>query len=276
MRLSDPFPEISLLGIYGLSIAVVLLALGIGFVLGRRKKYTKGGAKEASIGSAVAATLGLLAFMLAFTFNMTAERFSERKALLLEEVNAIATTYLRADFLSKTGERQARSLLAEYAQLRDFNPGDIDEEDYSRRLQRSEEIHQEIWRLVAEHADGGFDSVKLRAFYEPLNEVIDFHTRRVLVGGSYRIPVPIWVALYSITALAMFGIGFQLGASRSGSLPVAIALSIAFSLVILLIADLDRSGQGLLLVDQAPMHELSTMLQAAEREAVTPDGVPPD
>ena len=268
MYLTDFFPQLSLLQIYGISIVLVLLSLGVGFALGRRKKYTKGGPKDSSIGSAVAATLGLLAFMLAFTFNMTAERFSQRKALLLEEVNAIATTYLRADFLNATAERRARELLTEYAQLRDFDPGNIDEEDLSHRLSRSEEIHKEIWRLVAEHADEDYDSEKLRAFYEPLNQVIDFHTRRVLVGGHYRIPTPIWVALYSITALAMFGIGFQLGASRSGSLPVATALSLAFSLVILLIADLDRGGQGFLLVDQAPMHQLSEALQAAEKSAL--------
>lgn len=267
MRLTDPFPELSLLAIYAISILLVLLSLGAGYALGHRKKYIKGGPKDSSIGSAVAATLGLLAFMLAFTFNMTAERFGERKALLLEEVNAIATTYLRADFLESDARQQARALLAEYTRLRAFEPGVIDEESYIRRLKRSEAIHQELWQLVAQHIERGVDPEKLQAFYQPLNEVIDFHTRRILVGGYYKIPEPIWVALYSVTALAMFGIGFQLGASRSGSLPVATALALAFSLVILLIADLDRSSQGFLLVDQTPMFQLRDMLQLQQEKA---------
>ena len=220
--------------------------------------------KDASIGSAVAATLGLLAFMLAFTFNMTAQRFEQRKALLLDEANAIETTYLRADFLSASDRNRARGLLAEYAQLRAFDPRTISEQEYLYALQRSEEIHDELWKIVARLSDSGYGTEKLRAFYIPLNQVIDFHTSRVYVGGHYRIPSAIWSALYAITALAMFGIGFQLGVSRSGSPQVAVALALAFSLVILLIADLDRVDQGLLLVDQKPMAELSQRLQRAE------------
>lgn len=267
MNLSDPFSTLHLGGLYMLSILLVIAALGLGFLLGRRARRLGKAPRDTSVGSAVAATLGLLAFMLAFTFNMTAERFAQRKALLLEEVNAVATTYLRADFLNKSGETKARALLAEYAQTRDFNPLTIELQDYLRRIARSEQIHDELWAVVAAHVDSGFDIEQLKAFYEPLNEIIDYHTRRVQVGGRYQIPPPIWVALYTITGLSMFGIGFQLGVARGGSPQVAIALALSFSLVILLIADLDRSGEGFLTVDNSAMAELSANLQ--QRQKIT-------
>ncbi|MFI2812054.1 MULTISPECIES: hypothetical protein [Microbulbifer] len=273
MTFNTFFSSLPLWGVCAFAIMVVLVSLAAGMLLGRILARGNKEVSEGSIGSIVAATLGLLAFMLAFTFNMTAERFGARKALLLEEINAISTAYLRADFLDEKGTARARELLAEYAQVRAFDPYTLDEREYLRALARSEQIQASLWALVAEHESRGYGAGELRAFYQPLNEVFDYHTRRVLVGGRYQIPAPIWMALYAITALSMFGIGFQLGTSRGASPLVALALALAFSLVILLIEDLDRSYEGLLVVDQGPMAELSQQLQAAERRRL---GAGPD
>ena len=70
---------------------------------------------EAPLGSFVGAMLGLLAFILAFTFGMTASRFDARRQLVLEESNAIGTTYLRAGLLPQTQGLEVRRLLREYA-----------------------------------------------------------------------------------------------------------------------------------------------------------------
>ncbi|WP_323846329.1 hypothetical protein [Microbulbifer magnicolonia] len=267
MDAPDSLFTLTLFQIYWLSILVVLGSLAIGHFLGRRSTR-KGDVSDASLGSAVAATLGLLAFMLAFTFNLVAERYAQRKALVLEEANTIGTTYLRADLLEPRRRERARALLAEYAALRDINLRDLS--DFPSRMQRTEVIQADLWALVAQLSAEGYDPVRLRDFYEPLNSVIDSHNSRVVIGMQYQIPTPIWVALYAITALAMFAIGFQLGSSRRGSPQVAVALALAFSLVILLIADLDRSFEGFLLVDQRPMAELHERL-LRERSQVPPD-----
>jgi hypothetical protein len=49
--------------------------------------------KEAPVGAMVGSHLGLLAFLLAFTFGMAADAF-QRKLALVDEANAIRTTYL--------------------------------------------------------------------------------------------------------------------------------------------------------------------------------------
>src|SRR6059058_6240216 len=73
--------------------------------------------KEAPVGTMVGATLGLLAFILAFTFGLAATRFDTRRQLLLDEANAIGTTYLRAGMLPEQGE-QIRALLRDYVDAR--------------------------------------------------------------------------------------------------------------------------------------------------------------
>ncbi|WP_193163006.1 bestrophin-like domain [Microbulbifer hainanensis] len=264
MFLRDPFNALSLTAVCAASILLVLIALAVGNLFGRRTAR-RGKSGDASLGSAVAATLALLAFMLAFTFNMAANRFIQRKALLLDEVNIISTTYLRADLLPAPERKRARALLAEYVNLRDFHPSKV--VDFEERLVRSEAIQRELWQIVGQLSTSGYDGLRLRGFYEVLNELIDSNTSRLYVGINYHIMPPIWAALYVITALAMFGIGFQQGVGRRGSLQVELSLALAFSVVIVMIADLDRSYQGLLIVEQTPMSELNERLQASQRAA---------
>lgn len=255
--------------IYLITVALVLCALALGVFWGRRrlKKETING--ESSIGSAVAATLGLVAFVLAFTFNMTADRFNERKALLLQEVNTIQAAYLNAGFLEEMERERARGLLAEYVDLRDFDPSTpVSPAD----IARSEEIQRELWQLVQGHIDWDYNADYLRQFADPVNRMMDLHRARVVVGLQYRIPAPLWLALYFMTILAMFAIGYQLGSSRGGSAQVVLALALTFATVILLIADLDRANEGVLLVDQVPMSNLNQRFKALrERESPAPE-----
>ena len=65
----------------------------------------------------VGAMLGLLAFILAFTFGLVAARFDTRRQVLLDEANAIGTTYLRAGMLPEQGEK-IRALLRDYVSVR--------------------------------------------------------------------------------------------------------------------------------------------------------------
>ena len=91
--------KIPLWGVFCLTVAMVLVSIWIGTFLGQRRRRKPDHEAEASLGAIISATLGLLAFMLAFTFGIAAERFQTRRQLLLEEVNAIGTTYLRAGLL---------------------------------------------------------------------------------------------------------------------------------------------------------------------------------
>src|ERR1700757_3317832 len=130
------------LPLWGLFIAillVVLLSVECGYRLG---KYRRGQQeKEAPVGTMVGATLGLLAFILAFTFGLAASRFDNRRQVLLDEANAIGTTYLRAGMLPEQGE-QIRELLRDYvgARLDAVRSGSVVE-----GIRRSENIQQQIW-----------------------------------------------------------------------------------------------------------------------------------
>jgi hypothetical protein len=77
-----------LAGMFLIPLIVVLIPIYIGQRYGIYRKKKSENLQNASVGSVVAAAFGLLAFMLAFTFQIAAGRYEARKELLLEEVTA--------------------------------------------------------------------------------------------------------------------------------------------------------------------------------------------
>ena len=112
------FNVIPIWGLFLVTAAVVLLSLEAGYRLGRYRSALDQHEKEASTGTMVGATLGLLAFLLAFTFNMASSRYDARRQAFLSEVTAIGTAYLRADLLPEPYRGESRDLLREYVDLR--------------------------------------------------------------------------------------------------------------------------------------------------------------
>src|SRR5262245_56224072 len=108
MYLHGLLDSLPLWGQFLITVAVVLLSVEGGYRLGRYRCRRPDPEKESSVGSMVGGTLGLLAFLLAFTFGLAASRFDARRLVLLDEVNAIGKAYLRADFLPEPRRKQVR------------------------------------------------------------------------------------------------------------------------------------------------------------------------
>jgi hypothetical protein len=86
--------------VVGALIALFLLAAEVGFRAGRRHGRRVGD-REPQVGTIQGALLGLLALLLGFSFAMAQSRYDTRRALVVDEANAIGTTYLRAQLLPK-------------------------------------------------------------------------------------------------------------------------------------------------------------------------------
>jgi hypothetical protein len=247
--------------IFAFTVVFVFLSILGGIRLGAISKQPEEG--EASIGSIVGASLGLLAFLLAFTFNMTANRFDQRKQLLMEDVNAIATVYRRAGMLPQPYAADARALLREYVDLR---VRVVQEPDMLiDMMARSEEIQYQLWiemeKLIAQERL----SIAHSLYIQSLNYVFDIYAKRVILGSQYRIPGAIWLGLYLITAMAMVTVGYQSSLSKRRRYPVYIVLAIAFSAVIVMIADLDRATGGSVTLSHQPLVEIQQKILALPR-----------
>lgn len=241
------------------TIGLVLLALQAGVRLGTRRRR-RGTAKLEVSGAMVGATMGLLAFMLAFTFNAAAGRHEARKKLVIEEANAIETTWLRAGFLQEPRRVAMRELLRTYVNVRvKVAFGQVSLAD---GLHHTEELHDKMWALAVEsgHAEPG--SIAIGLFVQSLNQVIDLHLERLTVAVRNRVPFTIWTTLYVVMFIGMFMMGAQIGQGETRHPGTEIALAVSFSLVLLMIADLDRPQQGLVRVSQQAMMDVQTKLDS--------------
>jgi hypothetical protein len=157
-------------------VAVVLLSIEGGHRLGTYRRRRSEQEDRPPVGEMVAATLALLAFLLAFTFGLAASRFDVRRGLVVEEANAIGTTYLRAALLPEPHRAEVRTLLRDYVDVRleAVEPGKLD-----RSIARSKELHARLWDHATAAGRENPASIVVGLFIGSLNEVIDLHTKRL-------------------------------------------------------------------------------------------------
>jgi hypothetical protein len=253
------------LPIWGVLLAVLLVSL-VAIELGfRRGRYVQQRAdqeeKEAPVGAMVGATLGLLAFLLAITFGIVEDSFHARKVAVLEEANEVRAAYLRADFIPEPHRAEVRRILREYVDERLQWAGALD----SHAPLKSRALLDQLWRHAgaAEQVDPSSNGISL--FVESVNRVISCHEERVMLRERSRIPTPFAIVLLSLAILSFGGMGYHGGVAGTTRSPVMLIAALSFSMVIMLIADLNRPGQGWINVSQDAMLDLRLSLQASGR-----------
>ncbi len=253
------FDGVPVWGLLLATIVLVALALEAGVLVGRQRQTRAGGKAEVS-GAMVGATMALLAFMLAFTFNGAASRHDVRKGLVIEETNAIDKTWRRAGFLTEPYRSDIRGLLRNYVDVR--VKAAAGKMEMGEATHRSEALHDKMWALAVEVEQKEAGGRAGGLFIQALDEVIDLHLKRVTIGYHSRVPPTIWVTLYMLMAIAMAMMGIQVGLSGARHIGMELALAISFSVVLFVIVDLDRPLEGLINVSQQAMEELQLRLNA--------------
>jgi hypothetical protein len=258
MDFSGPLDFMPLWLLLVTTIVFVCLAVEAGYRLGKYRR-AHSPEKDAPVGAMVAAMLGLLAFMLAFTFGLAASRFDERRHTILNDANAIGTTYLRAGLLPEPHRAEIRALLREYVdvRLKGVQAGALKE-----AMARSVELHAKLWNQATAVAALDPHSIVTGLFIQSLNELIDLHATRAMVGLRSRIPAIIWIALYFVAVLTMATMGYQEGLAGPRRSLASLALVITFSSILFLILDLDRPQEGFLTAGQQSMLDVQTSINA--------------
>lgn len=236
--------------------AVVFIALACtegGYRLGdwRRKKLKH--ESDAPLATVVASTLGLLAFMLGFTFNVALSRFDERRVAVLDDANDIGTTYLRANFIEQPQREQIKKLLREYVQVR--VRGIVAGTEIDNPVIKSESIQNQLWTAATTVAREHPTPVTA-LFIGALNDTIDMHSKRVDIDINARVPMPVWLVLFAVSILSMVGVGYYFGLANNRSWAETLILVATFSLVMYLVADLERPNEGTIKASQQPMLDL--------------------
>ena len=230
---------------------IFLLFFEIGYLIGKYRRSKGAEKSDAAISPATASILGLFAFLIAFTFNLSAQKLDTRKQNVLIEANAIGTAHLRADLLQDPYRSRIKDLLREYTDVR-LKIASAEKEKRVEYLAKSLEIQDLLWdEAVMASKDANDAATKL--VIESLNEVFDMHSNRVAASIYNRIAGNIWFMLFAVGVLGMLMTGIQNGIYGPRRYIAIIPLMLAFTLVFALIEDMDNHARGLFKVGQQPM-----------------------
>lgn len=236
-------------------IGFIMLSIWSGVVFVRlRKERRKKSTELGHLNTVVGGTLGLVALILAFTFNITLTRFDARKHYLLQEVNAIETTWLRAGLISEPRSSEVKDLLLEFVRLRVATGKQT--EKILEVIPQSNKIEKKIWFHVKELSKNEPRNDIFNAlFIEAVNEMFDDQTKRLTATLSYRIPTLIWISFFVLILISMFGVGCIFGEKKETNWQIILVLALALGIVIATIIDLD-STSGVIQINYAPIFDL--------------------
>jgi len=247
-------------------MGVLLVAEEVGFRVKGRMKSGSDNIEKGDIALILGAILTLLALLLGFTYAMSGSRYETRRQLVVEEANAIGTTYLRAKALPEPRSSQIQELLRQYAALRiefararDESPEKVREVD-----NRSKELHSLIWSHAVALARENPNPVT-SIFLQTLNEMIDLHSKR-LAAYRNRVPLSIYLVLFVVSIITLWLVGYYFGRRQGGRILATVVVLLLAS-VMWLIMDLDQPVRGAIKASQQSLIELHQDLSQEPRDA---------
>lgn len=237
---------------------VVLIPIFLGQRYGTSRSKKLDDLQHTPVGSVVGAAFGLLAFMLAFTFQIVTNRYDARKELLLDEVTNIRTTYLRAGLLKEPLRSESKNLLIEYIDLRAQLASDTTK--LTLAISRSQQILGKLWENAETLAEEDRSSEVYALYTTSVNDLVEKFNQRLTMTFEYRIPSMVLWILFIIAFFSMFSLGYQFGISGKGSFHINVLLAIIFAVVMFLIMALDRPETGVARLNQKPVLSLQKQL----------------
>lgn len=222
----------------------MLAFLELGRKIGVRHMAKDAEGARAGVGAVEGAVFALLGLLIAFTFSGAASRFDTRRQMLVEEVNAIGTAYLRIDLLPPSERPPLREAFRQYVDTRlevyrQFpNIAAVRE-----KLEQATALQRVIWNqaVAACHAGGNQSATML--LVPALNQMIDITTTRTMAAQLH--PPTVIFAMLAVLALAsssLVGYSMAGGKTRSWVHIVGFAAIIAVTMYVILDIEYPRLG----------------------------------
>src|SRR3954463_4562844 len=157
-----------------LVLVVVIAGSAIaGLLVGRSRREHQSGLKESS-GVLQGALLGFMGLILAFGLSLALGRYEDRRAAVVDDANAIGTTYLRAQLIAEPERTRSLALLRRYTDLALRVSAEVPNSTAMRKTAAEQGVLQRrLWRL----AGGAIGSAPIasapRLYADALNTMID-------------------------------------------------------------------------------------------------------
>jgi hypothetical protein len=233
----------------GLLFVGMLALMELGRVMGSRRRLRDAEGSHAGVGVVEGSVFGLLGLLMAFTFSEAADRFSDRKLLIVEEVNAIGTAWKRIDLLPAEAQPEIRDGFRRYLDARIEAYRKLpDVKAAAEEYTRAEHAGQEIWTRAA--AANRPETVTPATALLPaaLNTMFDIaEARRLATRMHPPLIIYVMLAVFALAGALLAGYGMAEANSRNWIHMVVFSLTIALAAYVIL--DLEYPRYGLIRID---------------------------
>ena len=240
--------------------ALMVVASEAGFRVGRKSGNQAKDTKSQHL-TVEAGILGVLGLLLGFTMSMALTRFEIRKHLVLEEAQAIGAAHLLTQLLPVEEGREIADLLRAYTNVRIRGEDGRGYEQITAARQESGRLQEAFWRRAVAYSQKDPNPVPSGLLLQSLKEVIQLDAAR-LMAFQDQVPAAVIYAIAVVGLLAVMVVGYTFGLSGLRQ-PFSICmLSLAITLVLAIIVDVDRPREGLIHVSQQPLLDLQKQLHS--------------
>lgn len=241
----------------------LVLAIEFGYRIGKHMQNEADEAFKAHINIIAAALLGILALLLGFTLSLSLQRYDQRSEAVVQEANAIGTTWLRVQMLPAPMQDAVRGQMRSYLDLR-VQANAMEANDTAARaalVARVAQAQAALWSQAvkaAEVAPGPITSL----FIQSLNEMIDSQGSRDAALARH-VPEFVLLLLYVTFLLAGAIVGYTAGVAGHRASFVTYLMVALIVVLVFVILDLDRPSRGVIQVSQKSMTDLQASIKPA-------------
>ena len=199
----------------------------------------------------MSSVIGLLALLIGFTFSLALQRYELRRDLVIQEANALGTTWLRLALLDADDQARLRPLMRSYVDARvAFGVARTAEQSATANL-RTNALQQRLWQDAGTAVAPARSTVLAALVLAPLNESIDLAGARKAQHEA-SVPTRLLRVLLGYALVSAGMIGYQRRRFRTASTVVLLLFTLAGTVIL----DLDRPTTGGILEPQTPMLDL--------------------
>jgi hypothetical protein len=250
--------------ISGILFVLMLIAIEVGYLLGRRNDVHLNEMYRKHVVAIQASLLGVLALLLGFTFSLSLQRFDDRSQAVVDEANAIDTSYLRAQLLPTAIRGEVQTLLRHFVDLR-VQAGEISLDKEEQRyviVAKTNKVLDELWGYARRAAEDDGRSMTTGLFIQSVNDLIDSYGQRD-AALIRHVPELVLILLLGTILLTGGVVGYAAGVG--GHRPSSVTYIMVMLIVILtfMIIDLDRPRRGLIRVSQSNLIDLGVAIDMA-------------
>jgi hypothetical protein len=226
----------------------MLALMELGTRLGRRRLASDPEGARAGMSAPEGVVFALLGLLIAFSFSGALERLGQRRALIVQESNAIGTAWLRLDLLALAARAELQQGLRDYldARLLVYATPD-DQAAVQAAMARVGELQAELWEAAsaAARAEGQAATMLL---LPALNEAFDVASTRVAATLNHPPVIVVWLLIATALASALLA-GFAMAPSKATHWLHRLLFAGVVALTVYTIQDLEYPRLGLVRVD---------------------------